>query len=563
MKKLIALLLCLASVVSVLAGCGGGGGLIANDGKEETIGTVDKSQELPDDLTLTIGLPVNANVEDYDTNAYTLWLEEVTGYDLKFVTFQPNAADYKAQLSAMMATNDPLPDILYNFSLGSKAYTEYGESGYFIDLAPYYNDKELSANFWERMEVLKELDPEQYDYVLRDLNYGGNMYAFAQIEYSLIDTMKYQTYINQDWLDILGMKMPTNTQELYNTLVAFRDYDFNGNGRQDEKPLIGYSSNILHWIVNMFCYVDNDTFFNVDENGQLYLPHLTNEYREALIFINKLIDEKLMYDSSVSFGSKEVKSLMTIPANEVNTVGIVVGHPTLIFQPGNAGIYSYEALPYWGNCVRSPQLYSPAVYVTSNCEYPLAAWNLLMAMCTQEGGFRQRYGEYGEDYTDADPGTKSFIGLDAEIKVLNEDAFAGKNNSNWHKIMGTILIQAENETVQMATDEWTSHKMTIMGNCYFNYVDGEENNNPDAKYVMPKLVVPPEVSEADSNEKSNSAAVIDEAFKSFCLGTGDYNDPSNDAQWAKYIAEVEAQGYKTWMANRQVIFEAQFPNYGK
>lgn len=563
MKKLIALLLCLVMTASLFAGCGGGGDLVANNGDDSTIGTVDITQEIPEDLTLTIGLPLGTLVEDYDTNAYTLWLEEVTGYNLEFVTFQSAAADYKAQLSAMLATGDELPDLLLNMNIGDGAYTEYGESGYLVDLAPYYNNKELSSEFWTAMEKLKELDPDHYDYVLRELNYGGSMYAYARIEYSLIDTMQYQTYINQDWLDALGLKMPTSTEELYDVLVAFRDRDPNGNGKKDEKPLIGYGSNVLHWIVNMFCYMDNETWFNVDDDNQLYLPHLTDEYREALIFINKLVDEGLMFNSAVSFTNKDVKSLLSVPDGEVGTVGVVVGHPTLIFPVGGSSVYSYEALPYWGNCIRTSQYYTPACFITQDCEYPLAAWNVLMAMTSPEGAFRQRYGEYGVDYVDADEGTKSFIGKDAEIKVINEDAFTGKNNILWHGIMGTVLIQAENETVQMADDAWTQHKMRIMGDCYWNYVDGETNNSPDEKYILPKLVVPEEVSDADSNERSNSQGVINEALQSFCLGTGTYNDPSDDAQWAAYVQAVKDQGYEVWMANRQAIYENQFPDRAK
>ena len=562
MKKLIALLLCLVSVVSIFAGCdNSGGGLIANDGSDDVIGTVDASQETPDDLTLTIGLPLNGSVEDYDTNAYTLWLEEVTGYDLKFITFQSRAEDYKAQLSAMLATGDELPDILYGVNVGKGAYEEYGETGYFIDLAPYYNNKELSEPFWTEMEKMKELEPDQYDYLLRELNYGGHMYAYARIEYGVIDNMAYQAYINQTWLNNLGLKMPTNKEELYNVLVAFRDGDPNGNNKPDEKPLITYSSEGIHWIINMFTYCHPERWFNVDENNQLYLPQLTEDYRQALVWINQLIKEGLMFNSAVSFSNKDVKSLLNPPAGEVGTVGVVVGHPTLIFEPGKPSVYDYEALPYWGYAYREAQYYTPACFITKDCEYPLAAWNLLMAMSTQEGAYRQRYGDKGVDWVDADPGAQSFLQQQADIKVLNEDAFIGKNNCCWHLIMGTVLIYAENETVQLSDDldEWTKHKMRIMGDCYYNYVDAEKNNNPDAKYLLPNLVVPEEVSDADNNERSNSQSLINEARSSFCLGTGKYNDPTNLALWAEYVAEVESLGYKTWMQNRQLVYENLYP----
>ena len=557
MKKLIALLLCLVMSVSMFAACSGnGGGLVENNGEEGQKATI--NTEIPEDLTLTIGLPLSSTVDDYDTNAYTLWLEEVTGYDLEFITFQSNATDYKAQLSTMLATGDELPDILWNMNVGQGAYEEYGASGYFIDLAPYYQDPTVGKVFQERMAELKALDEEYHDYVMNYLTAeDGGMYAFARIEYSLIDTMEYQVYINQTWLNNLGLKMPTNKEELYDTLVAFRDKDPNGNGKKDEKPLIG-GTGVVSWIINMFTHFNEKNWFNVNENNELYLPHLTDDYREALIFIRKLIDEGLMFNNVFSMGAKDIKSLLNLPEGEDMTVGVVVGHPTTIFEDGNSSVYNYEALPYWGYAVRKGQLFTPATFITQDCEYPLAAWNLLMAMTTEEGSFRQRYGEYGVDYVDADPGTKSFLGQDAKIKILDESVWGGQNNACWHSIQGTVLIQAENEACQLTEDmgKWVNHKMRIMGDCYYNYVDAE----PEEGVYLPDLKVPEDVQDADSNERSNSQSLLTEARSSFCCGTGTYNNPSDDAQWAAYIAEVESLGYKTWMEHRQLLYEDQFPD---
>ncbi len=570
MKKLLALILCLTLAVSVFAGCGNnGGGLEAGgEGNEGPVATID-NKEIPQDLTLTIGIPLSASVEDYDTNAYTLWLEEQTGYDLEFITFQSSSTDYKAQLSTMLATGDELPDILWNFQVGQGAYEEYGASGYFIDMAPYYNDKEGEGKvFWDR---LSNLPQSQQDYVIRQLTAeDGGMYAAARIEYSLIDTMQFQVFINQTWLDKLQLQMPTNIDELETVLRAFRDKDPNGNGKKDELPLIGNnaagSSSIIKWILNMYCYVDFNKYFNVNDEGKLYLPHITDEYRQGLIKINQWIKEGLMFNSAFSMSNKEIKSLLNPPEGEALTVGMFAGHPTLVHEVDNSAIYNYVAVPYWGNAIRNDQYFTPAVFITQDCEYPLAAWRLIMTASTKEGSYRQRYGEYGVDYVDADPGTKSFLGRDAEIKVLNESAFSGQNNCCWHGIMGTILIEAENEVCQLTEDmgEWINYKMKNMADAYNNYVKAETENNPDPKYIMPNIVTPVEVSDADANERSNSQSVISEALSSFCCGTGVYNNPNDDAQWAAYIKALQDQGYEKWMQYRQAVCEDQFPEqFGK
>ena len=37
-------------------------------------------------------------------------------------------------------------------------------------------------------------------------------------------------YINQTWLDNLGLEVPTNMDELEEVLIAFKEGDPNGNG---------------------------------------------------------------------------------------------------------------------------------------------------------------------------------------------------------------------------------------------------------------------------------------------------------------------------------------------
>ena len=187
-----------------------------------------------------------------------------------------------------------------------------------------------------------------------------------------------------------------------------------------------------------------------------------------------------------------------------------------------------------------------------------------MAMNSKEGSYRQRYGEYGVDYTDADPGTTSFLGQPAEIKVLNESAFTGQNNCCWHSIQGTVLIQAENEVCQLTEDmgEWVNHKMKIMANCYNNYVAAEER---DAEWidanVMPYVKVPEDVADSHKNESANINSLISEARAGFCTGNHDkYTDPSNDAQWAAYLADIEALNIALWRDHTQALYEDQYPN---
>ena len=73
MKKIIALLLVLVTLFTLVS-CG----------KKEQTPSEAETDGVP---TISIGVKQSANVEDYDTNEFTLWLEEQLGINLEFVYF--------------------------------------------------------------------------------------------------------------------------------------------------------------------------------------------------------------------------------------------------------------------------------------------------------------------------------------------------------------------------------------------------------------------------------------------------------------------------------------------
>jgi len=547
MKKVLALLLSVIMLLSLLAGCG----------QKKPVEDVVESGA--DENTLTIGIPQNALVEDYDMNAYTLWLEEQTGLDIKFRLYQGAVNDYKAQLSVSMVDGDVLPDMLVGFTLGSNVFNEYGEDGYFIDLAPYFNDKEgKSKAWWDRFSALDE------DFQTEILNGmtnddGESIYVFPTIEWSDNDVMNYQVLINQDWLTALNLPMPTNPDELYDTLVAFRDKDPNGNGKKDEIPLIGLTDtrtfDAINWLINMFVYNSDDYRFKVDENGKIYHDLASDEYREALIYINKLYKEGLLSSATMTAKSSTLKALMA-PGDGVETVGICVGRPTSIFTANDLTLESYASLPYWGNAVLAQQRRAFVTFITEDCKNTDAAWEVLMLMSSEEGAYRQRYGEKGVDWTDADEGALAFTGEPADIKLINAGAFSTINNACWHSVMGTICINSENESVQVDNDgSWNAKKLALMADIYRDfyaqYEKTEDNTVKGLRWTN-------EEQEEYDVIKTNTVDWLKECRTAFIIGEGVVSDPSDDAQWAQYIAGLEKNGMNEWLAKVQEIYDRTY-----
>lgn len=86
----------------------------------------------------------------------------------------------------------------------------------------------------------------------------GKIYALPSINECYHCVHEVRAWINKPWIDKLGLKVPTTTDELAAVLRAFKTRDPNGNGKADEIPMAGaitrggYNNEIDKWLMNAF-----------------------------------------------------------------------------------------------------------------------------------------------------------------------------------------------------------------------------------------------------------------------------------------------------------------------
>ena len=98
-------------------------------------------------------------------------------------------------------------------------------------------------------------------------------------------------YINQQWLDALGLEMPQTVDEYYETLMAFRDKDPNGNGEQDEIPLAPRNASTdLSKLQPLMGFMSDTNNLYLDGDTVQYAP-LMEEYKQWVEFCAKLYAE--------------------------------------------------------------------------------------------------------------------------------------------------------------------------------------------------------------------------------------------------------------------------------
>ena len=107
-------------------------------------------------VKLTVGIPDNIRIEDYETNVMTQKLEEYGNFDLDFVIY--DSTDYTTKINLMMmAGGSELPDIiLFDNNAGTKVTDNqlysWAQTGSIIPLTQYYNDPSISYWLHEAVE---------------------------------------------------------------------------------------------------------------------------------------------------------------------------------------------------------------------------------------------------------------------------------------------------------------------------------------------------------------------------------------------------------------------------
>lgn len=154
------------------------------------------------------------------------WLQEAeerAGVEIKW---EEVTADWDQKKGAMLAGGD-VPDLI----VGPNAITDAD----FVKFKGVFED--LSGHIDENAPNVQKMFDEKKELEQLATQKGGEIYGLPKYQRFWPETANRQ-FINQEWLDRLGLKQPTNWDELFTVLQAFKSEDANGNGDpNDEIPM--------------------------------------------------------------------------------------------------------------------------------------------------------------------------------------------------------------------------------------------------------------------------------------------------------------------------------------
>lgn len=448
-KRTMALILCIASLG--LSACGNKPQEAVNTADVVADANVAAPGELPivkEPIELTIGVMGSPKIENYETNAFTKFLEEKTGIKIKFYEFPGSGGAEK--LNVMLSSGTELPEVICGFQISKSDFLKYAPEGVFVDLAPYM-EKE---SYWFN-EVKKNTKIKNLDGWLSAAN--GGKYFMPHIIEQDGNVHGGKAFINKSWLDKLNLPMPETIEDFKNVMRAFKTMDPNGNGKADEITFTGstggWNEKPVNFLMNSYIYDDyGQSGMVVDDQGKLSINYMTDAYKQGLKDISEMMQEGLVDIQSYTQTNDTLRALCS---SEEELVGAFAsGSPDNLFPAGDERLLHYVALPPLKGpegkayALKSDYSVNCSGVITKYCKNPLAAYRLLDFMMSEEASLMTRYGVQGKDWDWAKEGDKAaFESLGYEAKIMWYMPYGAVQNSNWFQLNPAFRSSAQSDTI--------------------------------------------------------------------------------------------------------------------
>ncbi|HEX7056844.1 MAG TPA: extracellular solute-binding protein, partial [Bacilli bacterium] len=271
-KKLFVIMCILALTISLLAACSKNNEKEATSSPTDTGGATTQSSAKPEEpYKITIMAPMKET--DIPSEKVLKIVEEKTGYDLEY-QWVPDG-NYEEKLNTSLATGS-FPQVVY--MKNQDTFIQFKEAirnGQFWEIGPYLKDFPNLSKLHQEILDNTKVDGKLYTlYMGRDLARQGAIYR-------------------KDWMDKLGMKPPTNTDELFDLLKAFTEDDPDGNNKNDTFGLTDRNDLVYGAFKTVASWFHTPNNWG-EKDGQLLPEFMFPEYVQTMDWFKKVRDAGYM-----------------------------------------------------------------------------------------------------------------------------------------------------------------------------------------------------------------------------------------------------------------------------
>ncbi len=536
-KRLLAIGICTVLMASVFSGCSSKGDkntdnnvktdVTNNDDIKPSTENVNPKETglssmfpLKEKVTLTYYIRQNgamsATMESYADVEFFKKLEELTNVHIEW---NHNTSD---ENFALMLASGELPDMI-NWNLGRAAGGVQAllEDGLIMDLTKLM--PQYAPNYYRWMQENPEEDKA---FKLDD----GTYYQFANfnVNWDDMDIVYFKILgpqIRQDWLNKVGLSMPTNTDELYNVLTAFKNQDVNGNGDpNDEVPFVitGGGKGLSETMYSLAGSFGTREDFHLADGKIVYGP-TTDNYKKFLTYMKKLYSEGLINADFAVNGDAFNLVLQDKGGFAFNSMGsgLIANHELLKEQNPD---YDYVSVPwligpdgYQSNTIDN-NVNPRGTAITTSCKNPEIALAWLDYAYSYAGSLDSTFGIEGKSYEFIN----DYPTIKDEVKQNNKGWSEEQSIARW--MLGPINYPNARdyrfyEQINLNED----YKVEIQNNW----------NLAKEEITMPPIVLTTEESTIYSGIMADISTYVSECSLKFIIGQMDI-----EKDWDSYVANI-------------------------
>ncbi|WP_171056077.1 extracellular solute-binding protein [Paenibacillus sinopodophylli] len=276
-RRFFATLMCIILIVSMIAACSNSNNKLSqatDESSSEATANTDETnvseespapEPQPNDrtkydppvtITAALGLKPSDKLRNGDTpedNPISRWFKDNLGIVTKYKWVVTDSLETKVRLA--MTSGEELPDVLY---ASGTLFEDLVASGKIQSI-----DEAFEKYATARVKDSYIKNPEIWNSVKRE----GKIYGLPGISNGIVGATVM--WVRQDWLDNLGLKVPTNVEEFTAVLDAFTNQDPDRNNKKDTYGLaIGGNTGYYHPTSN---YMADTSFIFGQEQPYLWI----------------------------------------------------------------------------------------------------------------------------------------------------------------------------------------------------------------------------------------------------------------------------------------------------
>lgn len=455
------------------------------------------------------------------------WQEVLTRANVTLEMEEIDSSSYADVVKPRLAAAVDLPDIVK--IPGADDDMSYIKSGIFVELTDYYDT--YGYNF------AKQFD--EHTMLKGSITTPDGKIFYTPYIYTTANNSRC-LMINKGFVDAVGMQLGEikTIDDFYNFLTAVGQNDANGNGdAADEVALFSRSGMIQLW--SMFWGLDVTGTFQREPDGKVICGYADERYREMLVFLNKLFNEKLLYSEFATANYDTQTALFT--NNQIASLIHFVSNCTSYSQAidPNWDFYNDEPImqpvvpltgPHGDQYVYGRDSMGSLFGITRYCEDPESAFKFIDYLMSDEVGELTWYGIEGTDYEIVD-GEIQF----KEVYLKSEDSYRSKMGYNFDGLpsyqLGGGYMATQCKFVRDMSNDVLS-KYVMNPSITFSYKLEEENE-----------VIRSYLADLRTNFSENLTA--------FIMGTRSLDT------WDAYIADLEKMNLDKVLDVYQAISDRQ------